>query len=426
MIRTVLWTLFIILLFSGCVQKNSIDYNKNTHLKAFPEEDKYILLAINSIERGAYYEAHKIYEHLYEKSTKVQYLYENLNMLLAAKDYENLIDRLNYYIKKREHDINLKRLLVVAYIKHNKMNLALETALDTLKTSKSSTEYEQVAALYINQKDYALAVKYLESAYANDFNEKTLDRLATILFVYLERKKDAMAYLETHSRLHGCSRLICTKLAAFYGEINDAEGMLSIYKRLYERYKEEQFAQPIVKIYIYQKRYDKLISFLEESHADDNYLLKMYVSQKSYEKVLKLSSALYDQTEDVEYLGQHAIYKYESSNDKNNKKMLDYVVKELKTVISKKEESLYLNYLGYLLIEHNMNIKEGLSLVSRALKIDPTSGYYLDSLAWGQYKLGKCKKASATMEKVVKILGNKDKEVSSHLKAIKKCKTNKK
>ena len=409
-------------IFFGCAQKNSIDFNKNEHLKAFEDEDKYIFLAIDSHKKANYYEAHKIYEYLYKKSTKVQYLYEMLNMLLATQDYNNLVERLTHYIKERQNDIHLKRLLVVAYIKQNKMNLAIDSALSALAVSKETSEYEQIAALYINQKEYALAVKYLESAYSIEYDEKTLDRLATILFVYLERKKDAIAYLETHSRLHGCSKLICSKLAAFYGELNDAEGMLSIYKRLYERFKEKQFAKPIIKIYIYQKRYDKLISFLEKSRADDDYLLKMYVSQKSYDKVLKLSLELYEQTANAEYLGQHAIYSYESSKDKNNKKMLKYVISELKTVIKLKEESLYLNYLGYLLIEHNTDIKEGLSLIKRALEIDPTSGYYLDSLAWGYYKLGQCKKANSTMKKVVKILGSEDSEVKTHLKAIEKCK----
>jgi len=423
MIKTFLLTLTIMFIFLGCAQKSSIDFNKNEHIKAFEDEDKYIFLAIDFHKKANYYEAHKIYEHLYKKSTKVQYLYEMLNMLLAAQDYDNLVERLTHYIKERQNDIHLKRLLVVAYIKQNKMNLAIDSALSALQVSKETSEYEQVAALYINQKEYALAVKYLESAYSIEYNEKTLDKLATILFIYLERKKDAIAYLETHSRLHGCSKLICSKLAAFYGELNDAEGMLSIYKRLYERFKEDQFAKPIIKIYIYQKRYDKLISFLENSRADDDYLLKMYVSQKNYDKVLKLSLELYEQTSNAEYLGQHAIYSYESSKDKNNKKMLKYVISELKTVIKLKEESLYLNYLGYLLIEHNTDIKEGLNLVKRALEIDPTSGYYLDSLAWGYYKLGKCKKANSTMKKVVKILGSEDSEVKAHLKAIKKCKS---
>jgi len=421
MIKNFLLTLTIMFIFLGCAQKNSIDFNKNEHMKAFEDEDKYIFLAIDAHRKANYNEAHKIYEYLYKKSTKVQYLYEMLNMLLAAQDFDNLIERLTHYIKKRPNDIHLKRLLVVAYIKQNKIDLAISSALNALKISKETSEYEQIAALYINQKEYALAVKYLESAYSIEYDEKTLDRLATILFIYLDRKKDAIAYLETHSRLHGCSKLICSKLAAFYGEINDADGMLSIYKRLYERFKEDQFAKPIIKIYIYQKRYDKLITFLEKSRADDDYLLKMYVSQKSYNKVLKLSLELYEQTANVEYLGQHAIYSYESSKDKNNKKMLKYVINELKTVIKLKEESLYLNYLGYLLIEHNTDVKEGLNLIERALEIDPTSGYYLDSLAWGYYKLGKCKKASSTMKQVIKILGSEDSEVMAHLKAIKKC-----
>jgi len=413
----------LLLLFSGCSRKAAIDYNKNAHLKAFEDEDKYIMLAIDSHQKGAFFEAYKIYEYLYEKSDKTQYLHETLNSLLALQDYQELAGKIKHYMKKRPKDINLRRLLVVAYIKQDRLELALQTAIATLEISKSRNDYEQVAALYINQKDYALAVKYLESAYAISYDEETLDRLATILFVYLDRKKDSIAYLETHTRLHGCSRLICTKLAAFYGELNDADGMLSVYKRLYERYNEAKFAKSIAKIYAYQKRYDKLIAFLESSHIDDDYLLKLYISQKSYKKVLKLSYQLYKETNDVEYLGQYAIYSYESSSDKNNKKMLKSVIKNLEKVIAKKsDESLYLNYLGYIFIDHNINLKKGMKLVKKALLLDPTSGYYLDSLAWGHYKLKECKKAKDVMNRVVKILGSDDKEVKVHLKAIKKCK----
>ena len=47
-----------------------------------------------------------------------------------------------------------------------------------------------------------------------------------------------------------------------------------------------------------------------------------------------------------------------------------------------------LNYLGYLLAEQNRNLSEALTLVQRALQLQPDNGYYLDSLAWVYYQLG--------------------------------------
>lgn len=47
-----------------------------------------------------------------------------------------------------------------------------------------------------------------------------------------------------------------------------------------------------------------------------------------------------------------------------------------------------LNNLGYLLLERDSSLNEAIGLIERALKIDPTNPSYLDSLGWGQYKLG--------------------------------------
>ena len=97
------------------------------------------------------------------------------------------------------------------------------------------------------------------------------------------------------------------------------------------------------------------------------------------------------------------------------------IIKRLETVIKTKEDSLYLNYLGYLLIDHNIDVKKGISYVKRALKIEPNSIYYFDSLAWGYYKLGQCEKANTIMKKIIKLNGDSDDEVITHINSINRC-----
>ena len=113
-----------------------------------------------------------------------------------------------------------------------------------------------------------------------------------------------------------------------------------------------------------------------------------------------------------------AIYEYEGQS-KKDKKLLKSVARKFAKVVKVSNDPLYLNYYGYLLIDHDMDVKKGLSLVKRALKQDPSSPYYLDSLAWGYYKLGLCKKAKTIMLKVSKM--SKDAEVKKHMRAINKC-----
>ena len=45
--------------------------------------------------------------------------------------------------------------------------------------------------------------------------------------------------------------------------------------------------------------------------------------------------------------------------------------------------------LAYLLIDHDINVNEGLKLINRALEIEPDNPYYLDTKGWGLHKQGK-------------------------------------
>ncbi len=48
-----------------------------------------------------------------------------------------------------------------------------------------------------------------------------------------------------------------------------------------------------------------------------------------------------------------------------------------------------LNYLGYMLAEHGTSLDEAVSLIERALKVDPDNPSYKDSLGWAYFQQGK-------------------------------------
>jgi tetratricopeptide (TPR) repeat protein len=45
-----------------------------------------------------------------------------------------------------------------------------------------------------------------------------------------------------------------------------------------------------------------------------------------------------------------------------------------------------LNYLGYMLADHNLKLQESVSLLKKAVELDPQNGSYLDSLGWAYFK----------------------------------------
>jgi tetratricopeptide (TPR) repeat protein len=362
-----------------------------------------------------------LYEMLYKYSGKNEYKYRELANYSLAGKYDTLLEKCGKYQEEDESDLKLKRFEILALIKLLRYDEAKEKALSLVDKTKATEDYLLVSEIYIKQKHYDTALKYLERAYTVDYDEAILDQMAVILYVNLDRKSDAMAQLESHSRIHGCSAKVCMRLASFYSKQNDIDGMLSTYLRLYESEPSDEGAEAIIRIYSYQKNMPKLLVFLEESRAHDPILLQMYIEEHAYKKAAKLAKELYEKEGDATYLAQSAIFRYESAEDKNDKDMLHLVIRDLKRAIHDNPTPLSLNYLGYLMIDHAIDVKEGMEYVREALKIEPESAFYLDSLAWGYYRENRCDKAQDIMKKVIKALGSDDAEVKKHIDAINRC-----
>lgn len=413
--------IFSIFLFTACSTHNN---PVPSNAKSFEEEDRYIIFALYAKDQGDFNSAISLYEILYKRSSKKEYRDEEIVTMLQYGQFNRALKKIELYkskLEKDELDINLERMKIAALMGKKSYDEAKVYALELLDKTKEVLDYQQVASIYMIQKRYETALKYLQSAYAINYDEKILDKMAIILYVNLKRKAEAISYLETHIRLNGCSKIICLRLGSFYSEENNVDGMLRVYTMLYDNTKDDKYAQTIIKLYTYKKETILLIRFLQDSRADDLLLLKLYIDTKNYPKIISLSDELYEKEGDIYYLGQSAIFEYEGSKDKNDKKMISSVIKKLKTVLKNSSDPMYMNYLGYLLIDHDIDLKKGMSYVREALKIEKESPYYLDSLAWGYYKQGKCKKALKLMKKVRVYLGKDDYEVSSHVKKIKEC-----
>lgn len=415
--------LLTFLFMLGCSSK---EVEVKGHEKVFENEDLYILNALWLEEKQDYNSSSNIFNILYLKTDKKEYLYRSLRDDLAANENERAIERVNEIAGDKIDDFELVRIKIVALMRADRLVEAKELAIKLVTKSNNVDDYLLVSEIYVKLKQYDTALKYLESAYIKDYNEKILEKMAIILYVNLERKKDAIAQLETHSRINGCSKLICSKLIGFYSNDNNIEGLLSTYLRLYKIDSSRDIGEKIVQIYGYKKDYPKMIEFLEQSRINNELLFQLYVQTRNYKKAVGVAKELYKESGDVSYLGQSAIFEYESAEDKSNKAMHKSVISKLQEVIKTKKDGMYLNYLGYLLIDHSIDIKKGIEYVREALEIEPNSIYYLDSLAWGYYKLGNCQRAAKIMKKVANMEGSSNDEVVKHIEAIKKCVKNKK
>jgi Flp pilus assembly protein TadD len=73
-----------------------------------------------------------------------------------------------------------------------------------------------------------------------------------------------------------------------------------------------------------------------------------------------------------------------------------------------------LNYLGYSLIERNEDLSEALKMIEDAVSQKPESGYIVDSLAWGLFRLGRYEAAMVPMERAIQLEPH-DPIVNDHL-----------
>jgi tetratricopeptide (TPR) repeat protein len=78
------------------------------------------------------------------------------------------------------------------------------------------------------------------------------------------------------------------------------------------------------------------------------------------------------------------------------------------------ENASALNYLGYMLADRNIRLEEALSLIGKAVELEPNNGAYLDSLGWVYFRLDKLDEAETYLRRAVERTP-RDPTVNDHL-----------
>jgi tetratricopeptide (TPR) repeat protein len=384
------------------------------------------------IIRGLLYTEYKSYEkgreafaRLYDMTGEEEYLFREMaSALLGRTHISESIVRLRGYEKKDPGQLSVKRLLISLYLTNQQIAEAQKEAAYLLKHSDTATDLELAANPYLYTGNFEKALYLLQKAYEKHANESILLRIATIMDEYTAERQKAIQLLETHRRLNVVtSNAVYFKLLALYVKENDVDGVLSVYQVLYENDKNEEYLQKIIKAYAYKGDVEGAIRFLEKNQTGLKTLYQLYKSKKVFTKALHLAQKFYEQEKDPKWLAEMAILYYEEAKNKNDKVMIDKVVKTFDRALSLGvDDSIYLNYYGYTLIDKDIDIEKGMKILENALKQQPDNTYYLDSLAWGYYKEQSCKKAYELMKRVVDQEGLKEPEIAEHWSLIKKCK----
>ncbi|MDR1452116.1 MAG: hypothetical protein LBI57_07300 [Helicobacteraceae bacterium] len=379
--------------------------------------DLYEIMALDAENRADFNASAEYRRAIYLRDDDKTNRYRWIEALLRTERYGEAIDEASSALKE-EDDVFLRRVLTMSYYGARDLKKAIVNAVVLTQRERNIENFLLLGDLYALDRQDAKALKAYRTAYAIAPAETAIDKMATILAERLRKPKEAIAYYETHVAERGCSEYLCSRLASLYAKLNDAGGVAGAYKRIYRFRPDLVIGEKIIELYAIDKDYKSLTLWLEETRFNDEILLELYRNDKRFSEAAAIAAKLYRASGKIDYFALNAMLEYEAAKSADLD-LAKRTANALEQVVAKSKNHVYLNYLGYLLIDHDLDAARGVEYVQQALETEPNNVYYIDSLAWGYFKLGRFKEAYALIAKVAAKEKN-DPTVRKHHKAIKK------
>lgn len=395
-------------------------------------EDDMVNEALNAIDAQQYEQARDLYLILYEESGKLEYLRESILVSALLNDPKGTINLVQlFHQKDKKYDIDIEKALADSYLKLGDVQNSIITIEQIKKNENSPIVQEILGSLYMQTKRFDDALKELKTAYKSNHSEGSLEK---IISIYLDTQKTGLAgdLLNTHLEKYGCSQDLCKRSIEFYIKTKQVNRVEKLLERIEEKSPTIQNATNLIAIYAYQKKFDEALKIAKKYPLNRNIMLELYVGKKNFEQASHQAMLIYKEDKDPEFLILSQVYLFESLQDKATKAQIQNMIKNLKIGIQAIQDAdfqktntyaIYLNFLGYLMIDYDEDIKEGIDYIQRALKINPNNHEFINSLAWGYFKLGECQKAKEEFKKIPQDLIEEHKELKKHKEMLSSCKS---
>ncbi|MCX2683222.1 ATP-dependent nuclease subunit B [Campylobacter sp. MIT 21-1685] len=421
MYRNLLFIVVLLFLIS-CARNQSIVFEnyKEQRSNAF---DLQVMKAYNYEYFGEALKARDEFLNLF-KQHKILYFLENAFILTLVNDLDKK-EELNTLVKSyRNESDTLKRLSALYALNSYNVKEAQRLLNELLeKKDNDPRNFELQADIFVRQNQFKEALKYYKLAFEQIQTEDLLLKLVGV-YGLLDQVKQIQNLLEDFRKENGCTLKTCVLLAKIYNDEQNVSGLEELYKELYILTGNHDFALSLVELLNTQGKQEEALKIALEYNLDDEVKLYLYQNLKQFDEAKVLSLRMYQKDKRKEYLLRAAIFEFEAAQNTKNvtQQVLHSVTQKFSSAIESTSDPLYLNYYGYLLIDYDLDVKKGMKLVGLALAKDEENLYYLDSLAWGYYKLKQCDKALMILEKTFfnQEFANSQ-ESKSHIEAIKLC-----
>ena len=405
-------------------------------VKVYPEDKEfyYKLFDVYTIEDDKK-DALRLMKIIQEKFQNTQEsLRKIIIMYIKSGKYEDAYKRLKRYIGRYKKDPSGYYLLAQVCLRLKKNSCALKNAKKSVSLAPNQYQYiiflaglyekngrfldaiklykrlpQSPLVFYVIANDYYMsgdlkdARRFYEKAFLKSGRVDYLERLVYIL-VGLKDYDTIISYAKKYNKLFQES----DRLKLLYG--------IALSEKNFCKKALEEFSKINPKVDFYNDviinetqclcrmgKFDKVRMLLEKVGKLRSYLFvisRFCVHEKKY----KEASVLFrDALKFAKNKKEKAVvYFYEADLYYTDLKNRDEAIELLRRAIDLNPKYAdALNYLGYLYIDENINVREGMELVERALKIQKDNPYYLDSLGWGYYRLKEYKKAEVYLVKAI-------------------------
>ena len=389
------------------------DDNKSVNLR--------LMQALISQDNGDINASIQTYLGLFKETNQKTYLKEAIKLAFAAKN-ENLDSLMSEGEKSLKDDSDFIRIKVANFVNLSKLNEAKNLMQELVTKEPNAQNLLMLGTICMMQNETTTALKYFEEAYLLKPEEENLLRIVDILINRMDNINDATKYLEKFREEQGCTVKTCELLAEIYSQQRNFPKVIELFEEIFELSHDTSYLDKIVQYFIYDKNFKAAIEILKKYGYNDATLMDLYAATGNFGDAYVLAVKIYNDSRDLNFLAKAAIYEYEMNKENLDEKKIAEILDKFEASVPKLENDVFFNYYGYLLIDHDIDPRKGVEMVQKALNISPDSPYYEDSLAWGYFKLGECKKAKGIMLHAMKDVDFKaSKEAKEHLHLIERC-----
>ena len=384
------------------------------------------------------------------------------------KDLKNAIAAYTRSLALEPENLDVERALAKALLNDNQLSAAQDAYKDIAAGDPSDPEaYLRLSEIERRQGDYEEALVTLKKAKALvsdsleiSFNEGLVDDAlghyddAAQIFEKMVADSEHTSGQYSDQEKNNRS-LFLERLAIIYREQSKTDQAIAIYQKMAElggEYEEHAYESE-VDAYRDVHEYDKATQvardaaakhpknrslqlmladqLIDSGHADEGIdLAKSQLNKTSSDlEVYRALTTIYtrlrrwkDASEALGHVNQLSTSKddllyaaFLEGTLYDRQKLYDQAEASFrKALVIDPQNSMTLNYLGYMLADHDEKLDEALSMIQKAVELDPQNYAYLDSLGWAYFKLGKYNLAEADLRKAVE-RDSTDPTVHDHL-----------